>query len=100
MMKRSSRGFTLVELVITITISTIVVSFMAMFISGPVASYADMTRRVQLVDLAESSLRRISRDIRRALPNSIRIRTSGSITAQPATSLRQLLQRVQRCAPA
>jgi len=76
-----ARGFTLVELVITITLSTIVVSFMAMFISGPVASYTDQSRRAELVDLAENSLRRIARDIRRALPNSVRLNVSGSVVA-------------------
>lgn len=76
-MNRRSHGFTLVELVITIVLSTIVVSFMAMFISGPVASYTDQSRRSELVDLAENSLRRIARDIRRALPNSVRLSPSG-----------------------
>ena len=80
-MNRRVRGFTLVELVITIVLSTIVVSFMAMFISGPVASYTDQSRRAELVDLAENSLRRVARDIRRALPNSVRLNLSGSIVA-------------------
>ena len=74
-------GFTLIELVITIALSTIVVGFMAIFIAGPVASYNDQARRAELVDLAENSLRRIARDIRRALPNSVRLDSSGSITA-------------------
>jgi MSHA biogenesis protein MshO len=81
MIMNSTRGFTLVELVVTIALSTIVVGFMAIFISGPVASYNDQTRRAQLVDLAENSLRRIARDVRRALPNSIRLDSSGSVTA-------------------
>lgn len=80
-MTTHTRGFTLVELVITIALSTIVVSFMAMFISGPVASYTDQSRRAELVDLAENSLRRIARDVRRALPNSVRLNSSGSIVA-------------------
>ena len=80
-MASSDRGFTLIELVITIALSAIVVSFMAIFISGPVASYTDQYRRAELVDLAENSLRRIARDIRRALPNSIRLNVSGSVVA-------------------
>lgn len=76
-----SRGFTLVELTITIALSTIVVGFMAIFIAGPVDSYTDQARRAELVDLAENSLRRVARDVRRALPNSVRIDVSGSITA-------------------
>jgi len=79
--RRATGGFTLVELTLTIALSTIVVGFMAVFISGPVASYNDQTRRAELVDLAESALRRIARDVRRALPNSVRLNVSGSVTA-------------------
>jgi len=79
--RRVQKGFTLVELVITITLTTIVVSFMAMFISGPVRAYNDQGRRAELVDLAENSLRRIARDIRHALPNSVRVSASGSVVA-------------------
>lgn len=75
------KGFTLVELVITITLTTIVVSFMSMFISGPVRAYNDQSRRASLVDLAENSLRRITRDVHRALPNSVRLSASGSLVA-------------------
>lgn len=80
-MCRRDTGFTLVELVITISLTTIVVSFMAVFISGPVRAYADQGRRAELVDVAENSLRRIARDIRAALPNSVRVTTSGSVVA-------------------
>jgi MSHA biogenesis protein MshO len=81
MNRTGSCGFTLVELVITIALSTIVVGFMAIFISGPVESYTDQSRRAALVDLAENSLRRIARDIHRALPNSVRVNLSGSVVA-------------------
>lgn len=80
-MRRSQRGFTLVELVVTITLTTIVISFMAMFVAGPVRSYNDQTRRAELVDVAENSLRRIARDIRAALPNSVRVASTGGAVA-------------------
>ncbi len=72
------RGFTLVELVVTLVISTIVVAFVSLFISGPVRGFADQSRRVRLVDAADSALTRIGRDIRRSLPNSVRVTTSAS----------------------
>lgn len=75
------KGFTLVELVVVIVLSTIVVSFMAMFIGGPVRAYTDQARRSELVDLADGALRRIARDVHRALPNSVRVATSGSVVA-------------------
>jgi MSHA biogenesis protein MshO len=80
-MKTRAAGFTLIELVITITIMGIVISFAALFFSGPVRSFADQARRAELVDSAESALRRMGRDIRRALPNSVRVTTNGSISA-------------------
>ena len=81
MWRRRERGFTLIELVITLVISTIVVSFVSLFISGPVRGFADQSRRVRLVDAADSALDRIGRDVRRALPNSLRTTVSGSVTA-------------------
>jgi MSHA biogenesis protein MshO len=74
-------GFTLIELVVTLVLSTVVVSFVSIFISGPVTGFADQSRRARLVDSADTALRRIARDIRRALPNSVRVTTSGGVTA-------------------
>lgn len=71
-------GFTLVELIVALTLTVIVVSFAAMFIAGPVRGYTDQTRRVELVDSAESALHRMGRDVRSALPNSVRIVAVGS----------------------
>ena len=42
-------------------------------ITRPVKGYLDLQRRGTLVDTAELALRRMQRDIRRALPNSVRI---------------------------
>ena len=75
------QGFTLIELIVTMTLSVIVVSFMAMFIAGPVQGYADLDRRTELVSLADSAVRRLSRDVHRALPNSVRISILGSLNA-------------------
>lgn len=80
-MHRRQRAFTLIELIVTIALSAIVVSFMAVFIAGPVAGFNDQTRRAELTDLAENSLRRMTRDIRRALPNSVRVTSSGGVVA-------------------
>ena len=80
-MRRRQRAFTLVELVVTIALSLIVVSFMAQFMSVPVQGYADQARRAELVDLADISLRRLAREIRNALPNSLRVRVNGPVVA-------------------
>ncbi|MDZ7642983.1 MAG: hypothetical protein U5K76_01360 [Woeseiaceae bacterium] len=54
---------------------------MAVFIAGPVAGFDDQTRRAELTDLAENALRRVARDVRRALPNSVRVTSSGALVA-------------------
>jgi len=77
---RGSGGFTLVELVVTMTVSVIVVAFGAMFVSLPVLGFNDQARRVGLVDSADSALQRISRDVRRALPNSLRVANVGGVS--------------------
>ena len=77
----AERGFTLVELVITIVVGSIVVAFMAMFIVTPISAYSAQTRRAQLVDEADGALRFMGRDVKSALPNSVRSTTSGTVTA-------------------
>jgi MSHA biogenesis protein MshO len=80
--RRSAQGgFTLVELVVTIVVGSVVVAFMAMFIVTPMLAYSAQTRRAELVDDADSALRFMGRDLKSALPNSVRITTSGSVTA-------------------
>jgi MSHA biogenesis protein MshO len=74
-------GFTLIELMVTLVVSAIVVSFVSMFISGPVRGFMDQARRARLVDAADSALQRIGRDVRRALPNSVRTTSAGGVVA-------------------
>ncbi|MEE9339470.1 MAG: type II secretion system protein [Methylococcaceae bacterium] len=72
-MTRQHKGFTLIELIIVMVIVSILATMTTDIITLPVKSYIDLERRTTLVDTAEISLRRMQRDIRRALPNSIRI---------------------------
>ena len=74
-------GFTLVELVITIAVGSVVVAFMAMFIVMPMNAYSAQTRRATLVDSADSALRFIGRDLRSALPNSVRVTSGATVQA-------------------
>jgi MSHA biogenesis protein MshO len=75
------RGFTLIELVITIAVGSVVVAFMALFIVMPMNAYTAQTRRAALVDASDSALRFMARDIRSALPNSVRVAASGTVSA-------------------
>jgi MSHA biogenesis protein MshO len=72
---------TLVELVIVIAIAGICVTFMSMFIVTPINAYTAQSQRATLADAADSALRLLSRDLRSALPNSVRITSSGGVVA-------------------
>lgn len=70
---RRLRGFTIVELVTVLVVSGILAVVVWRNVAEPVRSFLDVERRARLVDAAESALARMSREIRLALPNSIRI---------------------------
>jgi MSHA biogenesis protein MshO len=72
---------TLIELVVVITLSAIVVAFMTMFIVQPVDAFMMQKQRAQLSDAADGALRMLSRDLRAALPNSVRTANSGTVYA-------------------
>lgn len=68
-----ARGFTLIELVMVIAIAGIIAAAIAVFFKPAVDSYFDTRRRAELSDMADTALRRVSREVRRAVPNSVRI---------------------------
>jgi MSHA biogenesis protein MshO len=71
--QRDNAGFTLVEMIIVIVITGIVAGMVAVFMRAPVQGYVDSARRAELTDVADTALRRISRDVRTAVPNSVRL---------------------------
>ncbi len=73
---RGNTGFTLVELIIVIVITGILSGMVAVFIKTPIDQYMDIARRAEMTDIADTALRRMARDIRTAVPNSVRL--SGS----------------------
>jgi MSHA biogenesis protein MshO len=74
----STRGFTLIELVVAIAISSIVVVFAAMFIGAPLDAYDAHSRRAVLVADTSGAWPRMQGDLRSALPNSLRTRRNGN----------------------
>lgn len=66
-------GFTLVEMIIVMVITGIIGGMVAVFIRAPVQGYVDSARRADMTDIADTALRRIARDLRLALPNSVRV---------------------------
>ena len=70
---RKHKGFTLIELVIVILIIGILAFVLVNILQGPVRAYVDVEKRARLVDIAQTALQRMTREIRLALPNSIRV---------------------------
>ncbi len=75
----SESGFTLIEAIIVITITATIAAVVAVFIKTPIQGYFDSVRRAEMTDIADTALRRIGRDLRLALPNSVRVATTGNV---------------------
>lgn len=71
--KHHHRGFTLVELVMVIVIMGVIGGIVAVFMRSPIDAYLATAHRAALTDVADTTVRRMARDIRKALPNSLRV---------------------------
>ena len=67
------RGFTLIEMIVVITLMGLVMIAVSAIMTQPFQAYQSLDRRVELVDAADTALRKVARDIRSALPNSVRV---------------------------
>lgn len=75
---RCPRGFTLVEMIMALTITGILAAMVAVFIARPVEGYVASSRRAGMTDVADLALKRMALDIRTAVPNSVRLRSTSS----------------------
>lgn len=66
-------GFTLIEAIMVMTITAVLAAGVAVFLRKPIDGYMDLARRSELSDIADTAVRRISRDLHLALPNSVRM---------------------------
>lgn len=69
-------GFTLIEMVMAMVLTGILSGIVAQIIMGPVKGYFDSVRRAELTDAADLALRRLTRELRHGVPNSLRISDS------------------------
>ena len=77
----TSRGFTLIELVVSMVIAAVIAGFIGMFMATPLEAYFAQTRRGDLVDSADAIVRSFDQDISTALPNSVQVIRTGTVVA-------------------
>ena len=85
--KGGSRGFTLVELVVVIVVMGVLAYVGAGLIGNFVGGYLGASQRQELASAGRLAVERMTREIRRTLPNSVRIAGGG----QQITFLRSRL---------
>ena len=73
------RGFTLIEIIVVMVITSVLGGVVILLTRGPMQGYVDSARRAGMSDIADIAISRITRDLRTALPNSVRITLVGSV---------------------
>jgi len=66
-------GFTLIEMVMAMTVMGVLAASFMVFFKPVVDGYFDARRRADLSDMADTALRLMMQDIRRAVPNSLHV---------------------------
>lgn len=79
MCNQAERGFSLIEAIVSLVVLGIVGATIGMFISLPLRGAVDLANRADLADAADGAIREIDRNLRGALPNSLRITSVGSV---------------------
>ncbi len=77
--RRSQAGFTLIEMIVVMVLVGILAGTLFMILRGPLQAVSANEDRAQLVDIAETALQRMTREIRLALPYSIRVSGSNAV---------------------
>ena len=69
-------GFSLVELVVTIVVLGVIMAGTASYISHSTVAYSNVAQRDQLTTLGRITIEKVTRELRNALPNSVRIQNN------------------------
>lgn len=88
--RTAQAGFTLVELIIVVMLIGILGTTVAVFIENPVRAYFDALRRARLVDAADTTVRRLARELQGAVPNSVRVTSSAGTVFLEFIPIREL----------
>ncbi|MFQ3208705.1 MAG: MSHA biogenesis protein MshO [Colwellia sp.] len=77
LIRNKSSGFTLIEMIVVIVILGVLAAGISSFIKFSTQIYTEATTREQLVSSARFAIERLNRDVRNALPNSVRLTNAG-----------------------
>jgi MSHA biogenesis protein MshO len=75
---RRAAGFSLLEVVVVLVLVGVLATVSTQLLRQPIDASNDVQRRARLADAADQAMARISRDIRLALPNSVRVNATGT----------------------
>ena len=70
--RRACQGFTLIELVLVVVVTSVMAATLVVFFKPAIEGYLASRARADLTDQADTALRRMVRDVRLAVPNSVR----------------------------
>ena len=74
-----AQGFTLIEMIVVMLLVSILAGTLFMILQGPMQAMSANEGRARLVDIAETALQRMTREIRLALPYSIRVSGANAV---------------------
>ena len=81
---RRQQGFTLVEAIVVMVVTAIIAGVVTVFMRAPIEGYFQAVQRLELADSADAAVRFLARDVRRALPRSLRNPNSNCVEFLPA----------------
>ncbi|MDO9236752.1 MAG: prepilin-type N-terminal cleavage/methylation domain-containing protein [Aquabacterium sp.] len=84
--RSTQRGFSLVELIVVIVVTGIIAATLTSFLKPAMDSYINTRYRADMSYQSDMALRRMLRDVRRAVPNSLRVPDSQCFELVPAVA--------------
>lgn len=84
--RRGTQGFTLVELIVTLVLFGTIAATLTLFFRPAFDAWMDARTRAALADQAGNAVQRLLRDVRAAVPNSVRTPATSCFELVPTSS--------------